>query len=285
MCANSAATRPRLSHTPERIFSIFCGDFSGNAAHRFSRPTLCSGNQGPTQRISAPSTLAMRRRLIRRNTTSPPTTRKPSTRSNARLTGSRNLSDRPLRAIFGLLERYDDLAEHLAAFEACKTALEVAKRHFGVDHRGQARRYLGEALTHVADGAAERADDAILLQIKLKQVDLRRLPGGRAAGDEPPAALEAQQRAVEGVRPDMLEGDVDAFLARELAHHALEALGAIVDDVVGAERFGLLDLFVIADRGEHGRTDRFRHFDRGRADARATGLHQDGFAPLELGVV
>src|SRR5437762_8239582 len=131
----------------------------------------------------------MRRRLIRRSTASAPTTRKPTTRSNARLTGSRNLSDRPLRAIFGLLERHDDLAEHLAAFEACKAALEVGKRHFGVDHRRQARRHLGEAFMHVADGAAERAEDTVLLQIKLKQVDLRRLPGGRAAGDEPPAAL------------------------------------------------------------------------------------------------
>src|SRR4029077_14856209 len=191
MCANSAATRPRLPHTPPRIFSISSGDFSGKAARKFSRPTLCSGNHGPTNRISAPSALAMRWRLIRRSTASAPTTRKPTTRSNVRLTGSKSLSDWPLRAIFGLLERHDDLAEHLAAFEAREAALEVGKRHFGVDHRRQPSRHLGEALMHVALGAAERAEDTVLLQIKLKQVDLRRLPRRGAAGDEPPAALEA----------------------------------------------------------------------------------------------
>src|SRR6266478_6560728 len=95
------------------------------------------------------------------------------------------------------LERHDDLAEHLAAFEARKAAPEIGKRHFGIDHRRQAYRHLGETLAHIADRRAERAEDAVLLQIKLKQVDLRRLPGGRAAGDQAPAALEAQQRAVE----------------------------------------------------------------------------------------
>src|SRR5437868_1049782 len=124
------------------------------------------------------------------------------------------------------LERHDDLAEHLAVFEPCKAALELGKRHFRVDHRRQARRHLGEALAHVADRGAERAEDAILLQIELEQVDLRRLPGGRAAGDQPPAALETKERAVERVGPDMLEGDIDAFLSRELAHDAFEAAAA-----------------------------------------------------------
>src|SRR3954464_16059199 len=104
------------------------------------------------------------------------------------------------------LERHDDLAEHLAPFEARKAALEFGKRHFGVDHRRQARRHLGEALAHVADRGAERAEDAILLQIELEQVDLRRLPRRRAASDQPAAALETKQRAVERVGTDMLEG-------------------------------------------------------------------------------
>src|SRR5437764_3151278 len=180
ICANSAATRPRLSHTPKRIFSISSGDFSGNAATRFARPILCSASHGPTNRISAPSTFAMRWRLIRRSTASVPAMIQPSTRSNTRLTGSRNASDFPLRAI--RLERHDDLAEHFSAFETRKTALEVGERHFGGDYRRQARRHLGEAFVHVVDGAAERAEDTKLLQIKLEQIDLRRLPRCRATG-------------------------------------------------------------------------------------------------------
>src|SRR5205085_11801383 len=120
----------------------------------------------------------------------------------------------------------DDLAEHLAAFEARQAALKVGKRYFGIDYRRKPGRHLGEALMHIADRGAERAEDAVLLQIKLEQVDLRRLPGGRAAGDQPATALETQQRTVERVGPNMFEGDIDALLGSELAHDAFEALGA-----------------------------------------------------------
>jgi hypothetical protein len=83
----------------------------------------------------------------------------------------------------------------------------------------------------------------------------------------------------------MLERDVDAFLARELAHDRLEPVLAVVDHVIGAERPGLDDLLVVADRGDDGRADLLRHFDGAGADAGAAGLHQDGLARLELRVV
>ena len=75
------------------------------------------------------------------------------------------------------------------------------------------------------------------------------------------------------------------FLAGELAHHAFEAVGAVVDDVIGAERLGLLGLGVVADGGDDGAADRLRHLDRDGADAGAAGMHQHGLAGLELGVV
>ena len=83
----------------------------------------------------------------------------------------------------------------------------------------------------------------------------------------------------------MLEHDVDALLPVSLRTDALEAVGAIVDDMVGAERLGLLGLVVVADRGDDGAADRLGHLDRDRADAGAAGMHQDGLARLELGVV
>ena len=83
----------------------------------------------------------------------------------------------------------------------------------------------------------------------------------------------------------MLEHDVDALLGGELAHHALEPVGAVIDDVIGAERLGLRRLVVVADGGDDGAADRLRHLDGGGADAGAAGLHQDGLAGLELGVV
>src|SRR2546425_8796941 len=83
----------------------------------------------------------------------------------------------------------------------------------------------------------------------------------------------------------MLEYHVDAFLARELAHRMLEPVGAIIDDVVGAELFCLGGLGVVADRGDHRAAYRLRHFDGRGADSRAAGMNQDGLARPKLGIV
>src|SRR5215813_6801822 len=139
-------------------------------------------------------------------------------------------------------ERNNDLAEHLAALEAREAALELAERNLGIDHRQHAGGHLGKALANVAHGGAERADDAILLLEELHQVERRRGARRCAAGHEPAAAPQAQQRAVEGLRADMLEHDVDALLGGELAHRAFEALGAIVDHVISAKLLRLLRL-------------------------------------------
>ena len=83
----------------------------------------------------------------------------------------------------------------------------------------------------------------------------------------------------------MLEHHVDAFPFRELADLAFEALGPVVDDVVGPERFRAAALLVVADGREHRAADRLRHLDRGGADAGAAGMDEDRFAGLEAGVV
>src|SRR6185437_2881852 len=83
----------------------------------------------------------------------------------------------------------------------------------------------------------------------------------------------------------MLERNIDALLAGELADNGLEPVGAVIDDMIGAERPRFLDLGIVADRGEDGAAYRLCHPDGGRADAGAAGLHQDAFARLELGVV
>src|SRR3954469_10550471 len=131
ICANSAATRPRFSQTPPRMFSISAGDLPGKAARRFSRPTLCSGNPGPTIRIRPPAKFAMRLRLMRRRTASVPTTSQPRTRSKPRLSGS-SVFDLLRRAI-AWLERHDDLAETLSAFEPLQPFLELRERYLGID--------------------------------------------------------------------------------------------------------------------------------------------------------
>ena len=54
-----------------------------------------------------------------------------------------------------------------------------------------------------------------------------------------PPRFRHKQRAVPGIGPDMLEDDVDALPPGQLADDALEAVLAVVDDVVGAERLRL----------------------------------------------
>src|SRR3569623_890132 len=83
----------------------------------------------------------------------------------------------------------------------------------------------------------------------------------------------------------MLEHDIDAFLLGDLARLALEAILAVVDDVIRAERLHALDLLIAADSGDDGATDGFGHHDGHSADAGAARVHEYGFARLQLGVV
>ncbi len=75
------------------------------------------------------------------------------------------------------------------------------------------------------------------------------------------------------------------FLPVSLRTMVSKRLGAVIDDVIGAERLGLFRFGVVADGGDDGGADRLRHLDGGRADAGAAGLHQNGFARFELGIV
>src|SRR5262249_2784732 len=99
------------------------------------------------------------------------------------------------------------------------------------------------------------------------------------------AALEAKERAVEGLRAHVLEYHVDAFFGRDLAHDAFEALRAIIDHVIGAQRLGLFRLGIVADRGDHRATDRLCHLDGDGADAGTAGMHQHALTRLEAGIV
>src|SRR5262249_54607051 len=96
-----------------------------------------------------------------------------------------------------------------------------------------------------------------------RSVHCDRLSRSRAAGDKPTPTLKTQQRAVEGIRTDMFESDIHAFFTGQFAHYAFETLGAVIDDVIGADRFCFRRFGVIANRGDHGTADRFSHFDRG----------------------
>src|SRR6185312_4769630 len=324
-CANSAPMRPILSQTPDRMVWISAGVFSGKAAVSCARAIAFSRNSGLMVRMNQPDALASASNGTIRKLRSRPTAIAPAAASPARLARRRSFRFSVLMTSFvsqalpptpfipaqagiqGQAYRVssqnwvpafagtngrdrtseidDDLAEHLAALEALEPLLEIGERHFGVDDGVDAGRHLGQRVADVLDTAAERTEDLVLLLEQLHQVDGHGRAGRGAAGDQPAAALEHQQRAVEAFAADMLEHDVDALLGGELARHALEAVFLVIDDVIGAERPGFLGLVVVADGGDDGAAERLRHLDRHRADAGASGVNEDGLAGLELGVV
>ena len=106
------------------------GDFSGNAAARLARPMRCSGSHGPTVRISAPPTFGHASRIDQ-----------PDRAQRMRPRGSRARHRRCAAAAIRVfdaarepcrcgLERDDDLAEHLPAFQPREAALEIGERRF-----------------------------------------------------------------------------------------------------------------------------------------------------------
>src|SRR5262249_48070532 len=158
---------------------------------------------GPSLRMKLPAKSAMCLRLVARIVRSIPTASDPSAVSTPALTCRRTRWARALDFVMGGArggpsKGNDDLSEHLPAFDPRPSPLEVGQRNLGVDPGQRAVRHLGEALADVAHGCAERADDAVLLLEKLHQVDGRRWPRSRAASDQPSAALEAEERAIEG---------------------------------------------------------------------------------------
>ena len=83
----------------------------------------------------------------------------------------------------------------------------------------------------------------------------------------------------------MLEDHVDASLGCNLAHNALEAIFAVVDDMIGAQRLGLLRLGIVANCGDDGAADRLCHLDGDRSDAGTTGMHEHALAWLKSGII
>src|SRR5690606_5330924 len=129
------------------------------------------------------------------------------------------------------------------AFHAPQGLADAVEIHFGVDHRRyEARRHLLHGVGHVFHAAAEGAEDLELLLEQLHQVHRGRYAGSRAACYEPAASPEREHGTGPRIRTDMLEDDIDALLLRELADDSLEAVLAVIDDVVGTQRRRLLHL-------------------------------------------
>src|SRR4030095_8256124 len=80
------------------------------------------------------------------------------------------------------------------------------------------------------------AQDRKTLEENRPQVDLDPMPGGGAAEDDSPAARQRLDAFLEHLAADVIDDDVDAGAAGQLAHSAREVLFGVIDDVGRAER-------------------------------------------------
>ena len=243
--------RPRLSQAPRRMVSISAADFSGKAAVRLRAPIVSSRSQrpglahGPAGEIGQRSGSSEPQQLDGAD----------GERADAGVAGALGA---PAQALLHSPRGRRHQKCTMTLPNTCRLSIRArpcsksASAKFAVDDRRHAGGDLGQAVADIAHRAAERAENLVLLLEQLHQIDGHGRSRGRAAGDQASAALEAEQRAVEALAADMLEHHVDALLLGELAGDALEAVGLVVDDMVGAERLGLLGLGVVADGGDDG---------------------------------
>src|SRR5262249_24848770 len=159
----------------------------------------------PSMRMKLAAKSAMCLRLVARIVRSIPTASDPSAPSTPALRCRRTRWARAPDFVMGdarggSSKGDDDLSEHLPAFDPRQPARDAGRATRGRDPGKRPVRLRGGLLGDFANQCANRADDAVLLLEQLHQVDGRRWPRGRAASDQPSAALEAEERAVEGLR-------------------------------------------------------------------------------------
>src|SRR5882724_7243787 len=107
--------------------------------------------------------------------------------------------------------------------------------------------------------------------------------GGGAAGHEPPGGREAREAFVPSSSANMFEDDVDAALPCNAAHFLANFLRFVIDEMVRAKLFALLQLRVAADCGDHLRTKEFCDLNRSAAHPASRTEDQHIFAGLQLG--
>ena len=163
-------------------------------------------------------------------------------RSTRFRTGGAVRREEPIRQICGRWRRCRQnvtriLPKTLRPSSRSRPSAKSASGIYRVDHRRHAVRHLVQRLAHVARSGSRTS--------RRCGIAAGRAASGSWCVDTPevepqvtsrPPRLRHSSEPFQVSAPDMLEHHVDALALGELAHLALEALGAVVDDVIGAER-------------------------------------------------
>lgn len=114
------------------------------------------------------------------------------------------------------------------------------------------------------------------------QVDFDVKAGGSAAGDETAAVCEAFDAVIPSCCADMFENDIDATVARKAPDFVGNGHDAMVNDFVGADELGFLELYVITCGGDDMGAEEFCNLDSGAADPTSRSDHKNALGGLKL---
>src|SRR5580704_13814091 len=178
-----------------------------------------------------------------------------------------------------MIDAQDDLAELLCRFEVAMRFGRLREGKHTIDDGLQLA--VVEERHHYLQimlGGAVGADDRQLLVEDVVHEHLAIVGLGAADRDDPAAPGQAADRLVEEIAADMLDDEVDAALVCALQNLVDEIRGVVVDDLVGPQFLGPLQLPV----GARGRVDKgackLADLDGRHAHARACGVDQHCFA-------
>src|SRR5216683_4141034 len=132
-------------------------------------------------------------------------------------------------------------------------------------------------------GAHVRAEERKLAAEQEAEIKLGIVAGRCAARDQTASWSETGEALFPSSRADVFEDDVDAALASDAANFLADFLRFVVNQVIGAELPGFLELFVGAGRGDDARAEEFGDLYRGAADTAPCSQDEHVFARLQLG--
>src|SRR5215831_17259275 len=185
-----------------------------------------------------------------------------------------------------MIDTQNHLAELLSGLEIAMRIRCFLQREYAINHGLQ----LSSAQKRhhhfkIVFGSAVRAND---LQLLMEDVIHRNsaIVGFRSAdGHDPAAAREAADRFFQEIAADVLDDEVDTAFFGPLENFVDEVDVLVVDNFVGAELLGALELPVRARRRINVSAGELADLDGGHAHARTRGVDQHGLAGAHIAAI
>src|SRR5947208_598194 len=182
-----------------------------------------------------------------------------------------------------VLHGKDNFAKLRAGFEIGVSGGGFGERKYVVHNRFQFA--CGDELHHHVElrlGTHVRAEERKLAAEEETQVHLCVETCGGATGDQAAGRREAGEAVFPSGGADVFEDDVHAALVGDATNFVANFLGFVMDEMVGAEFFGLGEFLIGTCGGYDARAEEFRNLNRRAADAATRSENEDVFARLQL---